>query len=51
MYFLQASATSIGIKALTYPSLKANWRDGNYHINNNEVEHAILTRAEFHQFF
>ena len=28
----------------------ANRRDSNHRSNNNEVEDAVLTRAEFHQF-
>ena len=52
MYFLQASATLIGIRALTYPDLMANWRDIDHHNNNgsNDVENVVLTRAEFHEF-
>ena len=41
--------TSIGIRALTYPSLITNRRDG-YHPNDDKVEDAVLTRAEFQQF-
>ena len=48
MSFLHVSTTSIGIKALTYPSLMANRRDGDHH--NNDVDNAILTRAEFLDF-
>ena len=52
MYFLQASATLIGIRALTYPDLMANWRDIDHHNNNgsNDVENVVLTRAEFLEF-
>ena len=42
--------TSIGIRALTYPGLMANAQDSNHHNCNNEVEDAVLTKAEFHQF-
>ena len=28
--FLQVSMTSVGIRALTYPGLMANWRDSNH---------------------
>lgn len=41
--------TSIGIRALTYPCLMTNRRDG-YHPNDDKVEDAVLTRAEFQQF-
>ena len=34
--FLQASMTSVGIRALTYPGLTANGQDGNQHHNNDE---------------
>ena len=52
MYFLQASATLIGIRALTYPGLMANWRDIDHHNNNgsNDVGNVVLTRAEFLEF-
>ena len=52
MFFLQASATSVGIKALTYPSLMANRQDGDHHNNNggNDVDNTVLTRARFLEF-
>ena len=52
MSFLQVSTTSIGIKALTYPSLMANRRDGDHHNNDggDDVNNPVLTRAEFHNF-
>ena len=28
----------------------ANWRDGNHHNYNNDVEDAVHTKAEFQQF-
>ena len=50
--FLQAFATSIGIRALTYPSLMANWQDGDHHNNDSgdDVNNPVLTRAEFLNF-
>ena len=48
MCFLQVSVTSIGIRALTYPSLMANWRDGDHH--NNVVDNTVHTRVEFLKF-
>ena len=48
--FLQSSATSVGIIALTYTSMMANQRNNNHHNYNNEVEGAVHTRAAFHQF-
>ena len=52
MCFLQASATSVGIKALTYPGLMANWRDNDHHNNDSreDVNNPVLTRAEFLDF-
>ena len=51
MCFLQAFVTSIGIRALTYPSLMANRQDGNHHNNDdNEVDNPVLTRAKFYEF-
>ena len=49
---LQASATSVGIRALTYPSLMANRRDGDHHNNDgsDDVNNPVLTRAEFLNF-
>ena len=49
---LQASATSVGIKALTYPGLMANRRDGDHHNNDSDddVNNPVLTRAEFLDF-
>ena len=44
--------TSVGIRALTYPGLMANWRDGDHHNNNDgdDVNNPVLTRAEFLDF-
>jgi len=39
--------TLVDIKALTNSSQMANWRDGNHHHNNIEVEDLVLTRAKF----
>ena len=50
MYFLQVSATLVGIRALTYTGMMANQRNNNHHNYNNEVEGAVHTRAAFHQF-
>ena len=50
MCFFQTSATSVSIRALTYPDLMANWRDGNHHNYNNEVENAVHTRADSTNF-
>ena len=49
---LQASATSVCIKALTYPVLMANRRDGDHHNNDggDDVNNPVLTRAEFLDF-
>ena len=49
---LQAFTTSVGIKALTYPGLMANWRDGDHHNNDgsDDVNNPVLTRAEFLNF-
>ena len=49
---LQASATSVGIRALTYPGLMANRRDGDHHNNDgsDDVNNPVLTRAEFLNF-
>ena len=49
---LQASATSVGIRALTYPGLMANRRDGDHHNNDSDddVNNPVLTRAEFLDF-
>ena len=51
--FLQSSTTSIGIKVSTYPGLMVNWQDGDHHNNDggNDVDNAILTRAEFFEFW
>ena len=52
MYFLQASATLVGIRALPYLGLMTNWRDSDDHNNNgsNDVNNTVLTRAEFLKF-
>ena len=52
MSFLHVSTTSIGIKALTYPSLMANRQDGNHHNNDsgNDIKNPVLTRAKFLKF-
>ena len=44
--------TLVSIRALTYPGLMANRRDGNHHNNNdgNDVNNLVLTRAEFLEF-
>ena len=49
---LQASATSIGIRTLTYPGLMANRGDGDHHKNDggDDVNNPVLTRAEFLNF-
>ena len=49
---LQASATSVGIRALTYPGLMANQRDDDHHNNDggDNVNNPVLTRAEFLDF-
>ena len=50
----------VGIKALTYPGLMANQRDGDHHNNDDgdDIHNPILTRVEFlnfcdenHQFY
>ena len=43
---------SIGIKALTYPSLMANQRDSNHYNNDgsDDVNNPVLTRAKFLEF-
>ena len=54
--YLQASATSVGIRALTYPGLMANQRDGDHHNNdggdvvNNPVLEFLDFRDETQQF-
>ena len=52
MCFLQAFVTSIGIRALTYPSLMANWRNGDHDNNDgsDDINNPVLTRAEFLKF-
>ena len=52
MCFLQASATSVGIKALIYPGLMANRRDNNHHNNDDgdDVNNPVLTKVEFLDF-
>ena len=52
MCFLQASATSVGIKALIYPGLMANRRDNNHHNNDDgdDVNNLVLTKVEFLDF-
>ena len=52
MCFLHASVTLVGVKALTYPSLMANWRDGDHHNNDSgdDVNNQVLTKAEFLEF-
>ena len=49
---LQASATSIGIKALTYLGLMANRRDDDHHNNDSgdDVNNPVLLRVEFLDF-
>ena len=49
---LQASTTSVGIRAFTYPGLMANRRDGDHHNNDggDDVNNPILTRAKFLNF-
>ena len=52
MCFLQASTTSTGIRALTYPDLMANRLDSDHHNNDgdDDVNNPVLTRAEFLNF-
>ena len=52
MCFLQASATLVDIRALTYPGLMANRRDGDHHNNDSDddVNNPVLTRTEFLDF-
>ena len=52
MCFPQAFATSIGIRALTYPRLMADRRDGNHHNNDgdDDVNNPVFTKAEFLDF-
>ena len=42
----------VGIKALTYPGLMANQRDGDHHNNDDgdDIHNPILTRVEFLNF-
>ena len=47
--FLIASMTSIGIRALIYPSLMADKRDGDHPINDKNEE-LVFTRTKFQQF-
>ena len=44
---------SVGIRALTYPGLMANWRDGDHHNNDggDDVNNLVLTRAKFLDFY
>ena len=52
-YFLTLlHPASVGIKALTYPSLMANQQDGDHHNNDdgNDVDNIVLTKAEFLDF-
>ena len=50
--FLQASSTLLGIRALTYPGLMANWRDDDHHNNDGDdnVNNPVLTKVEFLDF-
>jgi len=50
--FLQASVTSVGIKALTYLGLMANRGDSDHHNNDGDdnVNNPVLTRVEFLDF-
>ena len=50
--FFQASAISVCIRALTYPSLIANQRDDDHHNNDNgdDVNNPFLTKAEYLKF-
>ena len=52
MCFLQVSVISVGIKALTYPSLMANWQDGDHHNNDSgdDVNNPVLSKVEFLEF-
>ena len=52
MCFLQASVTSVSIKALTYPGPMVNQRDGDHHNNDggDDVNNLVLTKAEFLDF-
>ena len=49
---LQASATSVGIRALTYLGLMAIQQDGDHHNNDgdDDVNNPVLNRAEFLDF-
>ena len=44
--------TSVGIRALTYPGLMANRRDGDHHNNDggDDVNNPVLIRVEFLNF-
>lgn len=48
--FLRASAISVDIRTLNYLDLMANRCDGNHDNDNDEVEDAVLTKVEFHEF-
>ena len=50
--FLQASTTLLGIKALTYPGLMANWRDDDHHNDDDgdDVNNPVFIRDEFLDF-
>jgi len=50
--FLQASATSVSIKAFTYPDLIANQQDSDHHNNDGDdnVNNLVLTTAKFLDF-
>ena len=47
--FLIASMTSIGIRALIYPSLMVDKRDGDHPIYDKNEE-LVFTRIKFQQF-
>ena len=49
VYFLLAFVTLVGIRALTYPGLMANRRDGDHHNNDggDDINNLVLTKVEF----
>ena len=48
--FFWAFAISVSIRALNYLGLMANQCDSNHHKDIDEVEDAVLTKVEFHEF-
>ena len=51
-FFTLLHPALVGIRALTYPGLMANRRDGDHHNNDdcNDVDNIVLTKAEFLDF-